>query len=145
MIKLICVGKKTIYDEKINDYIKRLRKPFDVSIITLPFSTLEYDAARNVESKAILEKINDKDFVILLDERGKDIDNDEFTDILTKKNNIVMVIGGPYGVNETLRKRANFILKFSKLVFPYEICRLIIVEQIYRSQTIANNQPYHHR
>jgi 23S rRNA (pseudouridine1915-N3)-methyltransferase len=80
-----------------------------------------------------------------LDERGKEINNDLLCDKITKNQNVVFVIGGPYGVNDEIRKRSNFILKLSELIFPYEICRLMLIEQIYRSQEIFLNHPYHHK
>ncbi|GHU49396.1 ribosomal RNA large subunit methyltransferase H [Bacilli bacterium] len=145
MIKIITIGKKTEYDTQINDYIKRLKKPFDIKIINLPFSSFSNDAAREYESKQILSNIQDDDFTILLDERGKQIDNYELTDKLVDNKKIVIVIGGPYGVNEELRKRANFMWALGKLILPYEIVRLVLIEQIYRCQCISQNHPYHHK
>jgi 23S rRNA (pseudouridine1915-N3)-methyltransferase len=64
--------------------------------------------------------------------------------MIVNNRNVVFIIGGPYGVTQELRDRANFVMSISKLIFPYEICRLLLVEQIYRSQMIFLNHPYHH-
>jgi len=145
MIKIICVGKKTEYDGKIKEYLIRLKTIFKTEIIAIDYSHKEYDEARKIESKKILEKIKQNDFVCLLDERGVEIDNYELTKKIINNPNFIFIIGGPYGVNDELRERANFVLKLSRLILPYEICRLILVEQIYRSQTIHLNQSYHHK
>ena len=96
----------------------------------------------------ILEKIKPSDFVILLDERGKNISSPELAKMLlngfVNSQNFVIIIGGAFGVSEELRKRANFVWSLSKLVFPHQIVRLILVEQIYRAQEISSGGKYHH-
>lgn len=143
-MKLIVVGKKCEYQSQIDDYLKRLRQPFSLEILELPYSAKKNVEARNEESSAILQKVSPKDYLILLEERGKQLDNYEFSKTLSANTNIVLVIGGAYGVNEELRSRANLQFSLGKLVFPHEIVRLILVEQIYRSFAIYNNHPYHH-
>lgn len=143
MIKIIVVGNKTKFDSDIKYYVERLNKPFNVEFKYLKNSELENDASRNFESDLIFKEINSSDFIILLDERGKQIDNYELVDKITNNKNVVFIIGGSYGVNEKLRMRANFMLSLSSLIFNYELCRLILVEQIYRSQMIFLNHPYH--
>lgn len=144
MIKIIAVGKKSEYAEFIADYEKRLRAPFDLEWQLLPYSTKTAQEARNDESEQILSKLGDE-YVILLDERGKELNNAEFTEILSNQSkNITIIIGGAYGVNDELRNRANFTISLGKLILPHQIVRLILVEQIYRSQCIIKNHPYHH-
>ncbi|MDR0856861.1 MAG: 23S rRNA (pseudouridine(1915)-N(3))-methyltransferase RlmH [Mycoplasmataceae bacterium] len=145
MIKIIAVGKKSEYDSQINNYKKRLIKPFETKFELIDFSSHKDEEARNLESKKIFDLISDNDFVILLDERGVEMDNYELTNTITAHNKVVFIIGGPYGVNPELRKRANILWSIGKLIMPYDIVRLILVEQIYRSQCIKNNHPYHHK
>ena len=87
------------------------------------------------------------DYVILLDERGRELASPEFSrkieEILPVKN-VVFVLGGAYGVAEDFRAEADFCLSFSKMVFPHQIARLVLIEQIYRAWAISRNMPYHH-
>ena len=149
-MKIIAIGKK---HEKwvlngIELFEKRLKKPFNLSWDILPHSNFAEEKAREEETHRILAKIKPSDFVILLDERGKNISSPEFAKMLSNgfvnSQNFVIVIGGAFGVSEELRKRANFVWSLSKLVFPHQIVRLILVEQIYRAQEISSGGKYHH-
>lgn len=146
MIKILAVGKKVDRNlvDAINDYQKRLRPPFNVNWVCVPYSAKDGLEARQNESEALLKHISDDDYVVLLDERGKQITNAELADELLTHKNIVIVIGGAYGVDDNLRQQANLILSLSKLVLPHQLVRLIIIEQIYRSQAIYNGLSYHH-
>ena len=146
MIKILAVGKKVDRNlvDAIDDYQKRLRPPFNVDWVCVPYSAKDGLEARQNESEALLKHISDRDYVILLDERGKQMTNAELTNELTTHDNVVVVSGGAYGVNDELRQRANVVLSLSKLVFPHQLVRLILIEQIYRSQAIYNGLPYHH-
>ena len=149
-IKIIAVGKKheTWVLEGIERYQKRLKRPFLIEWVFLPHSTLNGDKARRDESGRILSCLKDDDFVVLMDERGKNIDSPKLSQILidqlSHSRQIVIVIGGAYGVDESLRGPANFIWSLSDLVFPHQLVRLILVEQLYRAQEIADGNPYHH-
>ena len=149
-MNIIAIGKK---HEKwvlngIELFEKRLKKPFNLSWDILPHSNFAEEKAREEETQRILAKIKPSDFVILLDERGKNISSPEFAKMLSNgfvnSQNFVIVIGGAFGVTEELRKRANFVWSLSKLVFPHQIVRLILVEQIYRAQEISSGGKYHH-
>ena len=149
-MKIIAIGKK---HEKwvlngIELFEKRLKKPFNLSWDILPHSNFAEEKAREEETQRILAKIKPSDFVILLDERGKNISSPELAKMLSNgfvnSQNFVIVIGGAFGVSEELRKRANFVWSLSKLVFPHQIVRLILVEQIYRAQEISSGGKYHH-
>ena len=146
MIKILAVGKKVDRNlvDAINDYQKRLRPPFNVDWVCVPYSAKDGLEARQNESEALLKHVSDRDYVILLDERGKQMTNVELTNELTTHDNVVIVFGGAYGVDDSLRQRANLVLSLSKLVFPHQLVRLILIEQIYRSQAIYNGLPYHH-
>ncbi len=149
-MKIIAIGKK---HEKwvlngIKLFEKRLKKPFNLNWDILPHSNFAEEKAREEETQRILAKIKLSDFVILLDERGKNISSPELAKMLSNgfvnSQNFVIVIGGAFGVSEELRQRANFVWSLSKLVFPHQIVRLILVEQIYRAQEISSGGKYHH-
>lgn len=149
-VKVLAVGKK---HEKwvldgIDRYEKRLRKPFSVSWQLLPHSARENDAARTEESERILAKLDRDAFVVLLDERGQNVDSPELARTLqgafNSGGNVSIVIGGAYGVSDAVRTRADFVWSLSKLVFPHQLVRLILAEQLYRAQEIAGGRPYHH-
>ena len=149
-IRVLAIGKKheSWVTEGIDRYEKRMKKPFDVKWQLLPHSSREGDAARTEESERILAKVDAKDFLVLLDERGKNIDSPTLAKTLQKpldtSRNITVVIGGAYGVDASVHQRADFIWSLSKLVFPHQMVRLILTEQLYRAQEIAGGGKYHH-
>ena len=142
MIKIICGGKKNAgwAAEAIQEYEKRLRKPFDVK-----WEFYEEEKLAN-----LLEKwpFTGRNFVILADERGENISSPEFSKRLSRAfvggHEIVIIVGGAFGVAQNVRDRADFVWSFSKLVFPHMLARTIVAEQIYRAQEIANGGKYHH-
>lgn len=149
-IRVCAVGKrheKWIVDG-LNRYESRLRKPFDVSWQLLAHSAREGDAARTDESERVLARIDRDDFVVLLDERGTNFDSPQLAGELQQAFDgarpVVLIIGGAYGVDERVRARANVVWSLSKLVFPHQLVRLIVAEQVYRAQEIAAGRPYHH-
>lgn len=150
MIKILAIGKKheKWIESGISEFEKRLKMPFNVRWEILNHSNFSDEKARNEESERILKKISVDDFVILLDERGKNISSPEFAEVLSEKfvnsQNILVVIGGAFGVNDELRNRSDFVWSLSKLVFPHQIVRLILTEQIYRAQEISGGGKYHH-
>ncbi|MFW0169029.1 23S rRNA (pseudouridine(1915)-N(3))-methyltransferase RlmH [Rothia sp. P4278] len=149
-IKIIAIGKKheKWVADGIDRYETRLRKPWDLTWQYLPHSSLAEEAARAEESRRILEKIGRDDYLILLDERGKMLSSPGLSRVLQAQlgfKRIVLVIGGAYGVDETVRSRANTVWSLSELVFPHQLVRLIITEQIYRAGEIAAGRPYHHQ
>lgn len=148
-IKIIAIGKKheKWVKDGIDRYETRLRKPWDVTWNYLPHSSLAEEQARAEESKRILSKVNADDYLILLDERGKNLSSPELSQLLNQNlghKPVTIVIGGAYGVDDSVRQRANTVWSLSKLVFPHQLVRLILTEQIYRAGEIANNRPYHH-
>ncbi len=145
MIRIIAIGKKHDKDliNMVERYQQRLRPPFGVQWLLLPYSAHEGDRARDEESAAIMRHISNSEKVILLDERGGQMTSVEFSAEL-QKDSVTIIIGGAYGVNDELRRRANIMLSLSKMVMPHQIVRLVLIEQIYRAQAIANHHPYHH-
>ncbi len=145
MIRIIAIGKKHDKDliNMVERYQQRLRPPFGVQWLLLPYSAHEGDRARDEESAAIMRHISNSEKVILLDERGRQMTSVEFSAEL-QKDSVTIIIGGAYGVNDELRRRANIVLSLSKMVMPHQIVRLVLIEQIYRAQAIANHHPYHH-
>ena len=100
--------------------------------------------------RSILKQLQTSDFVILLDENGKQFDSVQFSDLLQKKMNsgikrLVFVIGGPYGFSSELYQKANQKISLSKMTFSHQMVRPFFVEQLYRAFSILNNEPYHHQ
>lgn len=111
-------------------------------------SAFEGARARQDESKRILSRLNSRDFVIVLDERGKLIDSPALAQSIDQafadSRPLVFVIGGAYGVTDEVRERADLVWSLSPLVFPHQLVRLILVEQLYRAQEISRGGKYHH-
>ena len=149
MIKIICVGKikEIFFKEMIEEYRKRISKYCKIEIIELP--DLDYDINKSLkeEYNNIMRVYNNRDFNILLDVHGREIDSIEFSHLLSdtfiKNGNITFIIGGSYGVYEELKGKCNLSLSFSKMTFPHQLFRCILLEQIYRSFKIINNEEYH--
>lgn len=143
MIKIICVGKikEKYLRDAIIDYMKRLSKYHKVEIVELEDSTI------SEEKNRILKCINNKDYVITLDIEGTMLSSRELADKLNKmfinNSNICFVIGGSCGLDKAVKDRSNYSLSFSKLTFPHQLFRVILLEQIYRSFKILNNETYH--
>lgn len=150
-ITIIAIGKKHSRELEplIAGYQKRLKKPFDLDWLFLPHSNLAGDLARGEESQRILARLASQDFVILLDERGKNLSSPELAQIFqrnfTISRRIVLIIGGAFGVSDELRARADLVWSLSRLVFPHQIVRLILIEQLYRAQEILAGGKYHHQ
>lgn len=150
-ITAVAIGKKheTWVTEGIERYTKRLRKPFDLSWRLLPHSPKEHDAARTEESARILSALKPADYVMLLDERGSALSSPGLSKTLRAQfgsaRHVVVIIGGAYGVSAELTERADWVWSLSALVFPHQLVRLILAEQVYRAQEIAAGRPYHHQ
>lgn len=148
MITILAVGKKTDQNliNAINGYQQRLRAPFNVKWFFIPYAAKDGLEARQDESERLLKVLNPKDYIILLDERGEQLTSPDFSKLITASDcNITIVIGGAYGVTDELRQQADQVVSLSKMVFPHQLVRLIILEQIYRAQTIYRHTPYHHQ
>ncbi len=117
-----------------------------MEVVILPNSSKERAGAIQDESEAILRRLKPDDVVILLDERGKNMSSPELSELILAHTDrhIVFIIGGAYGVNEEVRRRADVLWSLSRLVFPHQLVRLILSEQLYRAQEIARGGKYHH-
>lgn len=149
---IICVGKiKEDYTKKgINDYTKRISHYMKINIIEIADENCDSDpaAAVRIEGERLLEKIPQGSFTIILDIAGKSLTSEEFAakieNIFTSgKNNICFVIGGSAGLSKEVKERADLMVSFSKMTFPHQLFRLILLEQIYRSCKINRNETYH--
>lgn len=149
-IHILTIGKKheDWVSVGIERYQKRLKAPFLVEWVLMAHSSLDGARARQEESERLLSRLAAYDYVVLLDERGKALDSPAFSgmlqDQLDRSVKVALVIGGAYGVTEELRARADFIWTLSPLVFPHQLVRLILIEQLYRAQQIATGDSYHH-
>ena len=149
-IKIVSVGKKhdSWVSEGIGRYETRLKKPFDTQWVLLPHSSLQDAAARQDESERILSRCDDREFVILLDERGDELTSPQLASLLdntfTAGRIVTFIIGGAYGVDDRVHQRADVVWSLSPLVFPHQLVRLILIEQLYRAQQISAGHPYHH-
>ena len=149
-LHILAVGKKheAWVSEGIIRYQQRLKAPFTPEWILVAHSSLDGIAARQDESDRILARLSAYDFIILLDERGKALDSPTFATVLKDEldhsRKVLIIIGGAYGVTDTLRNRANLEWSLSPLVFPHQLVRLMLTEQIYRTQQIVMGGSYHH-
>lgn len=143
MIKIICVGKikENYLRDMINDYAKRISKYHKIEIIELTDSNI------NKEKEELLRVINIKDYNIVMDIDGNNLSSREFAEKIDKtfliNSNITFIIGGSDGISPEIKELANYRLSFSKLTFPHQLFRGILLEQIYRAFKILNNESYH--
>ncbi len=149
---IVCVGKiKEEYIKKgIEDYTKRISRYMKINTVEIADENCDSDpaAAMRIEGERILEKIPQGSFTIILDIAGKYLTSEEFAakieNIFTSgKNNICFIIGGSAGLSNEVKERAELMISFSKMTFPHQLFRLILLEQIYRSCKINRNEVYH--
>jgi 23S rRNA (pseudouridine1915-N3)-methyltransferase len=155
-IQLWSIGKKndSFVAAGIEDFTGRIKKYFTVEwkIISPPknASSLSEIELKKAESELVFSQLQKDDYLILLDERGKQFSSVELANFFQQKMNenkkrLVFLIGGAFGVHQSISERANFTWSFSKLVFPHMLVRLILAEQVYRACTILRNEKYHHQ
>ena len=154
-IVLLVVGRtvESHFIQGIEEYSKRLAHyvPFEIAVIPELRNTksLSTDQQKEREADFILKSFLPGDYIVLLDEHGKEMRSLEFADYMKRKMNtvnkrLVFIIGGPYGFSEKVYQAANEKISMSKMTFSHQMIRLIFVEQIYRAMTILNGGPYHH-
>ena len=144
MIKILCVGKikEGYLQDLINDYLKRISKYHKIEIIEL-----KDDSNYLKETSNLLEHIKSSDYNIALDIKGKMVTSEEFASIIDKtfltNSTITFIIGGSLGLNDEIKSKCQAVISFSHLTFPHGLFRGILLEQIYRSFKILNNEAYH--
>lgn len=142
MIHIIAGGKKHLdwVNIAVSEYQKRLKKPFNI----------EWKLIEEEKLNQYLAKwpFSGQQYVILLDERGKNLSSPELSGILSQQfvnsREVVIIIGGAFGVSEEIRQKSNLVWSLSRLVFPHQLVRAILAEQVYRAQEIWNGGKYHH-
>jgi len=156
-VKILTVGKikEKYYRDAISEYSKRLSKYCNLEVIevsdektTENASEVEINIIKDKEGERLLKHIKDKDFVIALAILGTSYDSVSFSKYIERlgingNSSIVFVIGGSLGLSDAVLKRSNAQISFSKMTFPHQLMRVILLEQIYRAMRIMNNEPYH--
>jgi 23S rRNA (pseudouridine1915-N3)-methyltransferase len=146
-------GNEGYVQEGIEDFTKRISKYYPVewkifAAAKQTTNTLESEIKKQ-EAATILQALQKDDYLVLLDERGKQFNSLQLADFIQKKANdsvrqLIFLIGGAFGVDDTVKQRAQLTWSLSLLVFPHQLVRLILAEQIYRACTIIRNEKYHH-
>jgi len=154
-IEIWSLGKENdaFIDEGIQYYFKKIRHYLPIELIILQTqrksATTEVERIKLQEEELILKRLQSYHYLILLDEKGKQLDSLQWSQQIQQCMNsgvktLVLLIGGSYGVTEVIKRRAAQKWSLSALVFPHQLVRLIVAEQVYRSISILNNLPYHH-
>ena len=149
MIKIICIGKikEKFFCDALLEYKKRISKYTKIEIVELPDCSYNVKKTLKEEYNEITKVFNKSDYNILLDINGMEMDSETFAkkieNILTINSNITFIIGGSFGVLDELRKNCDMCLSFSKMTFPHQLFRIILLEQIYRAFKINHNEEYH--
>lgn len=150
MIRIICVGKlkENYLKSAVEEYQKRIQKYTKLEIIEiLDEATTDSVVALRREKEKIERHLNPKDFLITLEIEGGEFDSVSFSkkleEIQVHYANITFLIGGSYGLDESLKARSNLALSFSKMTFPHQLFRVLLLEQIFRAYKIQNHETYH--
>ena len=149
MIKIITVGKlkEKYFKDAVDEYLKRLSKYTKIELIEVPDE--DYDIKKTLlkEKESILKYVSNKEYIITMEIEGKELSSIELSkrinDTLIQNSEITFIIGGSYGLHEDIKKISNYSLSFSKMTFPHQLFRIMLLEQIYRSYKIINNETYH--
>lgn len=150
MITILCVGKKheQLFAAAIAHYEQRLAPFSRIKWQILAPSGFDGQRARDDESNRIVARLSPDDVVILLDEKGRDFTSQDLATYIerarTSSRTIVCIIGGAYGVNDAVRQRANHCLAFGSSVFPHQLVRVMLLEQLYRAHSLLAGSKYHH-
>ncbi len=153
LFKAIGKPHEPFVKEGVEQFTKRIQHYFPTTWQVVPMprnaGSLQPAALREEEGKLLLQGIQTEDYVVLLDERGKLLSSESFAQFIQDRANasvrtLIFLTGGAYGVSEPVKKRANFTWSLSPLVFPHQLVRLILAEQVYRACSILHNEKYHH-
>ena len=149
MIKIICIGKikENYFKDAIQEYKKRISKYTKIEIIELPDVSYDIKKTLKEEYNSVMKVFNKNDYNILMDISGNELDSLSFASKINNtfniNNNITFIIGGSYGVLDELRNLCDYRISFSKMTFPHQLFRVILLEQIYRAFKINNHEEYH--
>ncbi|MDO4839508.1 MAG: 23S rRNA (pseudouridine(1915)-N(3))-methyltransferase RlmH [Desulfovibrionaceae bacterium] len=152
-IRLVCVGrvKTAWWKDACAEYAKRLSRFRKLEVVEVKDAESASDMRRRIETegKRILEALEKSDRVVVLDERGRDCTSQELAKKIDSwdglgQGSIAFVIGGPFGLSDEVRQRAFFLLRLSAMTMPHELARVVLMEQLYRAESIRSNVPYHH-
>jgi len=154
-IQLIVIGKtnQEFVQKGLDEFCARLKHyiPFELEVIPDIKNTksLSFEQQKEREGELILKAFQPGDFIVLLDEKGKEFTSLKFAEYLEKKTHtvskrLVFIIGGPYGFSQKVYETTHEKIALSKMTFSHQMIRLIFVEQVYRAMTILSNEPYHH-
>lgn len=152
---LLQTGKTTDRNiiELFDTYSGRIRKYSAFDVITIPdlknTKNMSVREQKEKEGLKIIQALKNDDYVVLLDENGKELRTVEFAEWIAKTNlttskRIVFVIGGPWGFSDDVYKRSDFKMSLSRMTFPHQLVRLLFIEQLYRAFTVLKGEPYHH-
>jgi 23S rRNA (pseudouridine1915-N3)-methyltransferase len=155
-IQFWSVGKanEAYIKEGVEDFTRRISRYFKVewNIIPVPKNAgmLSEMDLKKKEGEVILQWLGKDDFLVVLDERGKQMSSEGLSVFIQARANestrqLIFLIGGAFGIDETVWQRANYKWSLSQLVFPHQLVRLILAEQVYRACTILKNEKYHHK
>lgn len=148
MMKLLILsigkGKDALTDDLIKHFEMRILRYTPIEWVYL-----EHESTKVKEGEKLLSLIKKEDYVVLLDEKGKDMKSEAVAELIENRmldsvKRMVFIIGGAYGVSDAIHVRANYTWKLSSLVFPHLLVRVILVEQLYRAMTILKGEKYHH-
>lgn len=150
MIKIICVGKlkEKYWFDACEEYLKRLQKYTQIEIIEVMDEKIdEAKIALQKEKERIEKYISSKDYLVTLEIEGKQLSSIELSNKVDRwimeNSNITFLIGGSNGIHPDLKQRSSYKLSFSNLTFPHQLFRILLLEQLYRSFKIINNERYH--
>ena len=154
-IKLVQIGKTDAryLQDGIEIYVKRLKHYCALEVVEIPdlknAKNLSEEQQKDEEGKLILKHADNSDWVVLLDEKGREYSSTDFANQLQKRmnqglKNLIFVIGGPYGFSQSVYQRANEKIALSQMTFSHQMVRLFFIEQLYRGFTILKGEPYHH-
>lgn len=150
MIKIICVGKlkETYLKDAVLEYTKRISKYTKISIIEVNNVSIgDIGTILKKEKEAIVRYIDQKDYIVTLEIEGEQLDSLSFAqkidNIFITNSNITFIIGGSNGIDEDIKKLSKLKLSFSKMTFPHQLFRVMLLEQLYRVFKIINNEEYH--
>jgi 23S rRNA (pseudouridine1915-N3)-methyltransferase len=145
-VTFISVGKS--HDDVSSEFLSYYERKL-LRYIPCEWQFISHDTTKEKEGEKIVQSLKKDDYVVLLDERGREIKSEDVAELIENRmvdsvRRMVFIIGGAYGVSDVVVARANYVWKLSSLVFPHVLVRVIVLEQVYRAFTIIKGEKYHH-